>query len=339
MSKKTDIIRHWLQTKNGLRCEVTNYGCRIISLLVPNRDGNLDDIVLGFDSVEDYMRPPETYFGSVVGRVANRIAHGRFQLDGKSYQLAKNHGDHHIHGGVKGFESQTWEVIRRSDESIEFRYLSPAGEEEYPGNLEVSLKYSLTDEEGLTMEYKATTDEATPLNLTNHSYFNLLGAGKGQVDQHEFQIFSSRYVPGDRDQIPTGELAPVENTVFDLREPKTIGPLLKVDDEQLEIGKGFDNSYVLPGEDVQLAARVFEPTTGRVMEVLTDQPGMQFFCGKAMDSPVKGKNGLVYGTRAAFCLETQHFPDSVNQPQFPSTILRPGEVFSSKTVHRFSVRD
>jgi len=339
MSKNSDIIRHWLKTSSGLRCEVTNLGCRIIRLFVPDRNGNFEDVVLGFDTIEEYRRPPETYYGSVVGRFANRIAHGRFELDGKTHQLALNHGEHHIHGGVEGFESKVWEVVQKSEYSVQFRYRSSSGEEGYPGNLEVWVTYSLTDEQGLTIQYRAETDEATPLNLTNHSYFNLCGAGKGQIDQHEFQIFASRYLPGNRDQIPTGELAPVENTVFDLRESKTIGPLLEVDDEQLRIGNGFDNNYVLKGDGVNLAARVHEPESGRIMEVLTDQPGMQFFCGKAMDHPVSGKNGLIYGKRSAFCLETQNFPNAVNQSSFPNCVLRPGEVFSSKTIYQFSAGD
>jgi aldose 1-epimerase len=338
MNKSTEIIRHWLKTSGGLRCEVTNFGCRIIRLFVPDRNGNFEDVVLGFDTIEEYQRPPETYFGSVVGRVANRIAHGRFELDGKAYQLALNHGEHHIHGGIEGFESKVWEVVRKSEDSIQFRYLSPSGEEGYPGNLEVWVTYSLSDEEGLSISYSAKTDEPTPINLTNHSYFNLLGAGKGQIDRHEFQIFAAKYLPNNKNQLPTGEIASVEDTVFDFRELKPIGDLLETKDEQLIIGSGFDNNYVLEGPGVRLAARVREPDSGRVMEVLTDQLGMQFFCGKAMDKPILGKEGLVYGKRAAFCLETQNFPNSINEESFPSCVLRPGEVFSSKTIYRFSVR-
>ncbi|MEM9051297.1 MAG: aldose epimerase family protein [Bacteroidota bacterium] len=337
MSTGGEIIRHTLKTKRGLTCEVTNFGCRIIKIFVPDRESNFEDIVLGFDTIEEYFVKPETYFGSIVGRYANRIAKGQFQLEGKKYQLPINHGHHHIHGGVEGFNAKIWAVLSANKNSIEFGYNFPDGEEGYPGNLSVRVKYELSDEEGLKLIYNATTDRATPINLTNHSYFNLLGAGKGKIDGHVFQILADEYLPGDEEQIPTGERAAVEGTPFDLREPKVISDLLKLENDQLKIGQGFDNNFIPQGSGLRKIARVLEPKSGRIMEVITDEPGVQFFCGKAMDRDIVGKEGKIYGERSAFCLETQHFPNSVNEPSFPSTILNPEDEFNSTTIYKFSV--
>ncbi|HKK40571.1 MAG TPA: aldose epimerase family protein [Cryomorphaceae bacterium] len=329
------IIRHWLKTKSGLRCEVTNYGCRIIRLLVSDRDGNFEDVVLGFDTIEEYLQPPETFFGSIVGRVANRMGGASFDLDGQKYRLTANEGRNHIHGGPTGFHSKVWRVISGDESQITLAYQSPDGEGGYPGKLEVKVVYSLTDQEGLKIAYEATTDLATPINLTNHSYFNLLGAGNGKIDGHVFQIHASRYLPNDSEQLPTGESEKVEGTVFDLREPKVISELLFQENEQLKLGEGFDNNFIPDGSGFRLIAKVWEPDSGRTMEVFTDEPGVQFFCGKAMDREVMGKDGKVYGEHSAFCLETQHFPDSINRPDFPSIVLRPGEKYRSTTVYKF----
>ncbi|MCH2215371.1 MAG: galactose mutarotase [Flavobacteriales bacterium] len=337
MSTKGEIIRHTLKTERGISCEVTNFGCRIIKLLVPDREENFDDIVLGFDTIEEYFEKPETYYGSIIGRYANRIAKGHFQLNGRNYQLPINHGNNHIHGGENGFNSKAWQVLSTNLNSIEFGYSSPCGEEGFPGNLSVKVRYELSDEEGLKLMYKASTDQATPINLTNHSYFNLLGAGNGRIDGHVFQIIADEYLVGNEEQIPNGEKVTVEGTPFDLREPKVISNLLNLESEQLRIGNGFDHNFIPNGEGLRKIARVFEPISGRLMEVISDEPGVQFFCGKAMDRDVLGKEGKIYGERSAFCLETQHFPNSVNEPSFPSTILNPGEEFSSTTIYKFSV--
>jgi len=337
MLSKASVIRHTLKTEKGLTCEVTNYGCRIIKLFVPDRDGSFEDVVLGFDTIEEYFQKPETYFGSVVGRCANRIEKGRFRMGEKNYQLSVNHGDHHIHGGLEGFNVKVWEVLFANENSIVFGYTSPDGEEGYPGNLSVRVQYELSDEEGLKLRYSATTDKATPINLSNHSYFNLLGAGNGKIDGHIFQILADEYLLGDEEQIPTGKIESVEGTVFDLREPKVISELLCQENDQFRISNGFDNNFIPLGTGFRKIARVFEPTTGRIMEVHTDEPGVQFFCGAAMDRNLMGKESKIYGERCAFCLETQHFPNAVNEPHFPSVILEPGDEFRSTTVYRFSI--
>jgi aldose 1-epimerase len=337
MKVPNGIIRHSLKTNSGLQCEVTNYGCRIIRLLVPDRCGKLEDVVLGFDTIEEYFHGPETFFGSIVGRVANRIGGAAFELSGQRFKLSANEGVNHIHGGPAGFHSKVWQVSSADDSQITFTYLSQDGEEGYPGNVELKVDYSLNDEEGLKIAYEATTDKTTPINLTNHSYFNLLGAGNGKIDGHFFQIYASQYLPNNSEQLPLGRLENVEGTVFDLREPKRISDLLSQENDQLKIGEGFDNNFIPEGEGIRLIAKVVEPVSGRTLEVLTDEPGVQFFCGKAMDREVKGKDGKVYGEHSAFCLETQHFPDSVHHSEFPSVILRRGETYRSTCIYRFGV--
>jgi len=338
MKVPSGIIRHWLKTNSGLQCEVTNYGCRIIRLLAPDRDGKFEDVVLGFDTIEEYINPPETFFGSIVGRVANRIGGASFELDGQQYQLTANEGRNHIHGGPAGFHSKVWRVLSADESQITFNYQSQDGEEGYPGNVDLKVVYSLHDQEGLKISYEATTDRATPINLTNHSYFNLLGAGNGKVDGHVFQIYASQYLPNDSEQLPVGKTEKVEGTIFDMREPRLISDLLDKENDQLKIGEGFDNNFIPEGEGIRLIAKVVEPISGRTLEVLTDEPGVQFFCGKAMDREVKGKEGKIYGEHAAFCLETQHFPDSVHHSDFPSVILRPEEIYRSICIYRFGVR-
>ncbi|MCZ4409382.1 galactose mutarotase [Cryomorphaceae bacterium 1068] len=337
MNAPSGITRHWLKTNSGLQCEVTNYGCRIIRLLVPDRDGKLEDVVLGFDTIEEYFQGPETFFGSIVGRVANRIGGAAFMIDGERFELSANEGRNHIHGGPTGFHSKIWRVLSVDDSQITFSYRSPDGEEGYPGNLEVKLVYSLTDQDGLKISYEAITDKVTPVNLTNHSYFNLNGAGNGKIDGHIFQIHASQYLPNNSEQLPIGRFDKVEGTIFDLRQPKRISDLLIQENDQLKIGDGFDNNFIPEGEGIRSIAKVMEPVSGRTMEILTDEPGVQFFCGKAMDREVNGKDGKVYGRHSAFCLETQHFPDSVHHPEFPSVILRPGDTYRSTCVYRFSV--
>ncbi len=337
MKVPSGIIRHWLKTNSGLQCEVTNYGCRIIRLLAPDRVGKLEDVVLGFDTIEEYFQVPETFFGSIVGRVANRIAGAAFELNGQRFELSANEGRNHIHGGPTGFHSKVWKVLSADETQITFSYRSQDGEEGYQGNVELKVVYSLNDLEGLKIAYEATTDKATPINLTNHSYFNLLGAGNGKIDGHIFQIHASQFLPNNSEQLPTGRPENVEGTVFDLREPKFISDLLNQENDQLKIGEGFDNNFIPAGEGIRLIAKVVEPVSGRTLEVLTDEPGVQFFCGKAMDREVKGKDGKVYGEHSAFCLETQHFPDSVHQPEFPSVILQPGDTYRSTCIYRFGV--
>jgi len=328
------IRRYTLKTPDGLQCEVTNYGCRIIKFLCPDRDGNFEDIVLGFDTIEEYFQGPETFFGSIVGRVANRIEGAAFTLNGRLYELSANEGRNHIHGGPSGFHTKVWEVIAADHSKVSFSLLSPDGDEGYPGNLDVKVTYRLSDERGLEINYEASTDRETPVNLTNHSYFNLLGAGNGKIDRHLFQLFASKFLPNNSEQLPTGKIENVEGSVFDLRKPKAIGELLELKNEQLEIGEGFDNNFIPDGAGLRLIAKVVEPLSGRSLEVLSDEPGVQFFCGKAMDRNVKGKDGKIYGAHSAFCLETQHFPDSVNRPSFPSVILKPGEVYRSTCIYR-----
>lgn len=332
-----NIERHTLKTSGGLECEVTNYGCRILRLLVPDRDGKFEDVVLGFDGLEGYFAKPEMYFGSIIGRVANRIAGAAFALNGKKYELTANDGAHHLHGGPGGFHSKVWNVLTANESFISLTYNSKDGEEGYPGNLKIKVTYGLTDDNGLTIQYHATTDKPTPVNLTNHSYFNLRGAGNGNIDDHEFCILASKYLPIDTDQIPVKEAVSVKDTIFDLRKPKRIGDLLKEDDDQLKIAGGFDHTLVTDKKGLRIVAEIIEPESGRTMEVMTDEPGIQLFCGKPMEKAVKGKEGKTYGERSAFCLETQHFPDSVHRPGFPSVILRPKDVYRSSTIYRFGI--
>ena len=332
------ITRHTLKTPRGLECEVTNYGCRIIRMVVPDRDGEFADIVLGFDTIEEYFKGPETFFGSIIGRVANRMKGAEFKLNGTPYKLPVNEEGVHIHGGPEGFHNKVWNVLAANDSFISLTYNSKDGEQGYPGNLKLKVTYGLSDDHGLTIQYQATTDKATPVNLTNHSYFNLRGAGNGNIDGHIFKINASKYLPVDSDQIPIKEPASVKDSVFDLRKPQVVGELLKLDDEQLEIGKGFDHTLVTDKKGLRVIAEVTEPESGRILEVMTDEPGVQFFCGKAMEKKIKGKDGKTYGDHAAFCLETQHFPDSVNRIGFPSTILKPGETYRSTCIYRFDVQ-
>lgn len=325
----------------GVEIRAMTYGATIVSLRTPDRQGQLGDIVLGYPTLSGYLAA-SPYFGAIVGRYGNRIAKGRFHLDGKTYQLATNNGPNHLHGGIKGFDKVVWTAdTSRGDSSttVTFRYTSAAGEEGYPGALDARVTYTLTDRNELRVEYFGVTDQATPVNLTQHSYFNLAGAGTGDILGHELMIAADRYTPVDSTLIPTGEIAPVAGTPFDFRTRAAIGARIAQNDVQLKYGKGYDHNWVLNRSDASLtlAARLSDPSSGRTLEVLTTEPGIQFYSGNFLDGTITGKDGHVYRHRYGLCLETQHFPDSPNHPNFPSTILRPGKEYRSTTVFRFGV--
>jgi aldose 1-epimerase len=326
-----------LKNSKGVEAAITNYGGIVVSLKTPDKAGNFADIVLGFDSPEGYKQE-NPYFGAIIGRYGNRIAKGRFTLNGAEYKLATNNGENALHGGLKGFDKVLWDVVSSSDKSLELKYVSADGEEGYPGTLTAIVRYTLTDDNELRIDYTATTDKDTVVNLTNHSYFNLAGEGSGDVLGHNVQIHASRFTPVDAGLIPTGELKPVAGTPFDFRQPHAIGERINASDEQITRGKGYDHNFVLDGEmgNLRPAARVTEPKSGRVMEVSTTEPGVQFYTGNFLDGTVKGKGGKAYPFRSGFCLETQHFPDSPNQPSFPTTTLKPGQTHNSTTVYKFS---
>jgi aldose 1-epimerase len=337
-----------LKNAHGIELQVLDYGGIILSLTVPDRSGRSADVVLGLDSLADYVRA-SPYFGAIIGRYGNRIARGRFTLDGRTYTLARNNGPNHLHGGVRGFDKVVWDVspFKRHDRSgLVLHYTSPDGEEGYPGTLRVTVTYTLTEANELIFDYHATTDRPTPINLTQHSYFNLAGDGPGRGDVlgHVLMINADRFTPVDSTLIPTGELRRVAATPFDFRTPTAIGARIDQDDEQLRHGRGYDHNFVLNQDggdrraDLPLAARVYEPTSGRVLEIYTTEPGLQFYSGNYLDGTLHGKHGVVYRHHAGFALETQHFPDSPNHPQFPSTILVPGADYRSRTLLRFSVR-
>ena len=341
----TPVQLYTLTNANGVEARVTNYGGIIVSLRVPDTQGQVEDIVLGYDSLASYL--DETpYFGAIIGRYGNRIDEAQFELDDTTYTLEANNGPNHLHGGAKGFDKVVWNAEPFEDErgtGLIFTYTSPDGEEGYPGTLNAKVTYLLTDDNELIFDYEATTDKATPVNLTQHTYFNLAGDGSGDILDHEMMINADTFTPVDSTLIPTGELRPVEGTPFDFRQPTPIGARIDEDNEQIRFGPGYDHNFVLKRENADadslvLAARVTEPTSGRVMEVFTTEPGLQFYSGNFLDGTLTGKGGVAYAHRTGFCLETQHFPDSPNQPDFPSTILRPGETYRSRTVYKFSTQ-
>jgi len=331
-----------LKNKQGSELKVTNYGAIVVSLKVADLKGNFDDIVLGYDNLNNYLQK-NPYFGSVVGRYGNRIGNGTFVLDGVSYSLATNDGENHLHGGIKGFDKVVWTAKDTSSSdgpAVEFSYLSKDGEEDYPGNLLVTMVYTLTHDNSFKIDYLATTDKATIVNLTHHSYFNLAGHGSGSILDHEIMINADKFTPIGEGLIPTGELRDVSGTPFDLREPTTISKWLNTDDSQLQFGFGYDHNWVLNNYDgsQRLAATLYERTTGRFMEVLTTEPGIQFYCGNFLDGTITGKENKIYKYRSAVALETQHFPDSPNKENFPSVVLRPGEKYHQTTIYKFSIR-
>lgn len=334
-----------LTNKNGVEVAITNYGGAVVSLKVPDRHGTLEDIVLGYDSVDGYVSD-KSYFGAIVGRYANRIAHAQFSLDGTTYPLAKNNGENSLHGGIKGFNKAVWaakEVPSKDGQSLELTYLSKDGEEGFPGKLQVRVVYTLTDANELKIEYSATADKKTVVNLTNHAYFNLLGVGLGSGDiiGHVLMIEADKFTPVDSGLIPTGELRDVMGTPFDFRNSTAIGARIDSNDEQIKLGGGYDHNFVLRrkmGDPISLAARVVERASGRILEVWTTEPGVQFYTGNFLDGSARGKGGVAYAKRVAFCLETQHFPDSPNQPKFPSVVLNLGERYQSTTIYKFSVQ-
>jgi aldose 1-epimerase len=333
-----------LKNKNGIELRAIAYGGTIMSLKVPDRTGALADVVLGFDDPARYWAdPPPPFFGALIGRYGNRIAKGRFELGGKTYTLATNNPPNHLHGGDKGFDKQLWAVATEEGprgSSAVFTRTSPDGEEGYPGNLRVRVTYTLNDQNQLIISYHATTDQPTPVNLTQHSYFNLAGEGSGDILGHLLMINADRYTPVDDTLIPTGQLAPVAGTPFDFRQPTAIGARINQDNPQLKNGKGYDHNWVLnrSAGGLQLAARLTDPKSGRTMDVSTTEPGLQFYSGNFLDGTIKGKGGHVYAYRSGLCLETQHFPDSPNHKNFPSTILQPGKSYDSETVFTFSAK-
>jgi aldose 1-epimerase len=336
--KEVDL--YVLTNSSGMVAKITNYGATLTELDTPDRDGKFDDVVLGFDTLAGYLRK-EPYFGAIVGRVGNRIAKGRFTLDGKTYQLATNDGPNHLHGGIKGFDKVVWEGRSASgaggSPAVEFSYLSRDGEEGYPGNCSVKVTYALSDSNELSISYVVTTDKDTPVNVTNHSYFNLGGAENGGILDTVLQINADRYTPVDSTLIPTGELRAVAGTPMDFRQPTRIGEHIK------EVGGnpiGYDHNYVLNGGGGALSpvATVYDPKSGRVMDIESTEPGVQFYSGNFLDGTITGKKGVVYKQYWALALETQHFPDSVNQPNFPSYVLRAGQTYTSRTTLKFSAR-
>lgn len=331
-----------LANSQGLRVRIMTYGAIVVSLEVPDREGQWDDIVLGHDELEGYLKN-DPYFGAIVGRYGNRIAKGKFSLQGEEYQLAVNNGENHLHGGIRGFDKVVWKAETKEETdalSVALSYVSPDGEEGYPGNLSCTVIYTLNNQNDLKIRYRATTDKVTIINLTHHSYFNLAGQGKRDVLDHELQLAADRFTPVDEGLIPTGEMQPVEGTPLDFRKPVAIGARIEQDDQQLKYGGGYDHNWILNSQDgsLALAAEVYEPSTGRIMKVFTTEPGIQFYSGNFLDGSIVGKKGLIYKRRFGFCLETQHYPDSPNQSHFPSVVLKPGETYTHATVLRFSTR-
>jgi aldose 1-epimerase len=325
-----------------VEARILTYGGIILSLKVPDRSGKVADVVLGFDDLDGYVSnsngPSASFFGAIIGRYANRIAHGKFALDGKTYSLPLNNGENSLHGGPHGLNNVVWRS-KSIENGVELSYLSKDGDSGYPGNLSVTVRYTLVKND-LKIEYAATTDKDTVLNLTSHSYFNLKGQGQGDILNHQLLLKASRFTPVDANLIPTGELKPVAGTPFDFTKQTAVGDRIDANDEQIRLGHGYDHNWVIDGNGgtLSLAAEVYEPTTGRVLKVLTTEPGIQFYTGNFLDGTIKGKGGVGMGRRTALCLETQHFPDSPNHPAFPTTELKPGQHFHSVTVYSFSSR-
>lgn len=337
---RTPVDLYVLTNDHGMVAKVMTYGAILTELHVPDRNGKAGDVVLGFDDLKGYLKG-HPYFGATTGRYANRINKGKFTLNGKTYQLAINNPPNSLHGGVLGYDKMVWKAERvrgSQDPAVKFSYRSHDGEEGFPGNIDMEVTYTLTDDNGIRIDYRATSDQPTPLNLTNHSYFNLAGQGAGPVYDHELTLNAGRYTPTDDTLIPTGEIASVRGTPFDFLRPTKIGA--RINNLPSYLGGGYDNNYAIDGGGKSLvkAATVYEPKSGRVMEVLTTEPGIQLYTGNFLDGTLKGKDGAVYRKHNAFCLETQRFPDSPNKPNFPNSILRPGETYTQTTIYRFSTR-
>ncbi|MGI8565773.1 MAG: aldose epimerase family protein [Pyrinomonadaceae bacterium] len=335
----TAVDLYTLTNDKGVEAKITNYGGVLVSMKVPDRRGKLADVVLGYDTFDEYLQD-RAHFGSIVGRFANRIAGGKLSIAGVQYDLVKNNGENHLHGGTKGFDRVVWqakEIGGKDSPALQLTYMSKDGEENYPGNMSVTVVYTLTDSNELKIDYAATTDKETVVNLTNHTYFNLAGAGG--ILNHEMMINADYFTPADKTQIPTGEIRSVKGTPFDFTQPMRIGARIDDGYEQIVLGKGYDHNFVINRKDnaLTLAARVYEPTSGRVLEVSTTEPGVQFYTGNFL-AGAKGKGGRAYERRHGFCLETQHFPDSPNKPNFPTTTLKPGGRYTQTTVFKFSAK-
>lgn len=330
-----------LKNDNGMVCQITNFGARVVSIYTPDKNGKMGDVVVGYGTGKDFVGKKENYFGSTIGRYGNRIGNAAFIVDGVKYELEKNDGYNHLHGGGNGFHRQVWEVENVNPSSITFSYVSPDMESGYPGTVDLKVRYELSAENVLKIEYFAKSDKNTVLNLTNHTYFNLKDAGKTSISNHLMKINADKYTPVDAGLIPTGELATVDGTPFDFRKAIAIGDLFDANDEQLKLCKGYDHNWVLNtiNDAAILAAKVIEPESGRVMIVFTNEPGIQFYGGNFLDGTDIGKNNISFGHRSAFCLETQHFPDSPNKPQFPSVALNAGEDYYSVCIYKFGVTE
>ncbi len=342
MPDGTPVELYTLTNAGGMQAGIITYGGAVVSLTAPDKTGKFADVVLGMDTLEGYIGEPN-FFGALIGRYGNRIGHATFKLEGKQYTLPKNDHDNTLHGGTAGFDKRVWkahEMSTANGPAVELTYVSKDGEMGFPGTLTAQVVYTLTDANELKIEYSAATDKPTVVNLTNHSYFNLAGAGLGNNLQHQVMIAADRFTPVDEGLIPTGELKPVKGTPFDFTKLTAIGARINQDDQQLKFGKGYDHNWVLNKRlgTLAKAAEVYEPGSGRVLEVSTTEPGLQFYTGNFLDGSVKGKSGIAYPLRAAFCMETQHFPDSPNQPKFPSTELKPGQKYHTTTIYKFSAR-
>ncbi|HET6974502.1 MAG TPA: aldose epimerase family protein [Pyrinomonadaceae bacterium] len=334
-----NVDLYTLRNSKGVEAKITNYGGILVSLKVPDRNGKFDDVVLGFNDLDSYLTKNDPYMGALIGRYGNRIAKGRFTLNGVEYKLAVNNGENHLHGGIKGFDKVVWtghEMKTPAGPAVVLTYLSKDGEEGYPGNLNVRVVYTLTNNNELKIDYSFTTDKDTVTNLTHHSYFNLAGEGNGDILNHVVTINANRFVPTDAGSIPTGKLKSVAGTPFDFLKATAIGARINQDDEQLKFGNGYDHTWVINGRGMRLAATAYEATSGRVMQVWTTEPGVQFYTGNFLNGTLTGKSGKIYARRNGFCFETQHYPDSPNQPSFPTTTLKKGATYKSTTIYRFS---
>jgi aldose 1-epimerase len=333
------VALYTLKNKNGLVVQITNFGAIIACIWVPDRNGRFADIVQGYDTIDEYIQGNSPYMGAVCGRCANRIGKGEFTLEGKKYRLAINNGPNHLHGGITGFSKVVWDVVLSTSDSVQMEYLSVDGEEGYPGNLKIRLTYTLTGNNELRLDYHATTDKTTVVNLASHSYFNLAGEGSGDIYRQELMINGSFYTPVDESSLPTGEIRSVKGTPFDFTLPKSIGADIDKENEQIRFGAGYDQNWVLRHRTgiLGLAATAHDPQSGRMMEIYTTQPGVQLYTANWIDQE-KGKGGKIYGRRWSFCLETQHFADAINKPHFPSAILHQGEVYEHCCIHRFSTK-